>query len=119
MALRSSERTVSWQHGSVTDNDGRAVFVEGSFPFSAVLAQSGFDVTTTSQAAIAARTGRSQVTVVNASDTPVYLGLGATAVVGNGIYLAANGGSWTEAYDGQVTAIHGGTGTKRVTFVEM
>lgn len=101
------------------DTDGRQVVIDGSSPFSAALTNTGYDATTTSSVVIAANANRSQITIVNASDTAVYLAVGVAAVVGAGIYLAANGGSWTEAYSGEVRVIHGGTGTKRLTVLEL
>jgi hypothetical protein len=82
----------------------------------------GFDVTTGGTRIAAANSMRKFIAITNASDTPVYLSLrnGATntAVVGAGVFLAAEGGAFelnnVNMYFGDIWAIHGGAGTKRV-----
>lgn len=85
-------------------------------------ANTGVNVTTASTAILAANSDRLYAIIVNASDTLIYLGIGAAAVAGKGIYLKANGGSyeinWTNLYTGAIYGIHGGSGNKVVTVVE-
>jgi len=77
-------------------------------------------VTTSSQVVLVANGGRKGAVFVNASDTDCYLGLGTAAVVGEGIYLAAAGGTYkideNQLFVGAVNAIGGLT--KTLTFVE-
>jgi len=65
---------------------------------------------------------RHYAVIVNDSDTVIYLKLGGAAVLNAGIRLNANGGSYTidfsNRYNGAVNAIHGATGTKRVTYLQ-
>ena len=51
-------------------------------------------VTTTSQLILPAQDGRKQITLSNNGPGGVYLNVGAAAVLGAGIYLAPNGGSY-------------------------
>jgi hypothetical protein len=83
----------------------------------------GYDVTTMGIKVASENDRRKFWVCVNASDTPVYLALhtagGAnTAEVGKGVYLAPNGGSFelnnVNMYYGEIWAIHGGTGVKRL-----
>jgi hypothetical protein len=78
-------------------------------------------VATTSTLVLAARDGAIERTVVNDSDTKIYLRLAATgAVSGQGIPLLANGGSYrTDHYTGPICAIHAGTGTKNLCVTEV
>jgi len=90
-------------------------------------APEGYDVAATTGTRVATRdTLRKYWAAVNASDTPIYLALYQvgdggtnTAVVGSGIYLAANGGSFelnnVNMYYDEIWAIHGGSGTKRLS----
>jgi hypothetical protein len=58
--------------------------------------------------------------LVNDSDTKMYLYPGAgPAVLGRGIPLYPNGGSWEVEWEGAIQAIHGGTGTKNLCAVEL
>jgi hypothetical protein len=55
---------------------------------------------------VASFPSRTSLTIVNDSANTIYLGLGTAAVVGSGIRLNANGGSWTTtAWTGAVNAI--------------
>lgn len=116
MTLRSSE---SFQSGWVRDEDGRIVL--GSQAAGEVSEGSGAAaVATSSTAVVTANDDRIELTIVNDSDTVVYLALGEAAVPNKGIRLNANGGSWTtQAFTGAVDGIHAGTGSKVVTYVEV
>ena len=65
--------------------------------------------------ALAANANRKYAIFVNDSANIIYLGLGAAAVVGSGIRLNANGGSyeinWQNLYTGEIYAIAGGAGS--------
>jgi|DewCreStandDraft_5_1066085.scaffolds.fasta_scaffold01244_29 hypothetical protein len=82
----------------------------------------GVDVGTTSTQVLGARADRKYAIFINDSDTPIYLAFAATAQVGAGVRLAENGGfyeiTWNNPITAAVWAIHGGTGTKRLTVVE-
>lgn len=83
-------------------------------------AGSGVLATTSSTVVVTPNTSRLEVTIVNDSDTVIYLRLGTSAVMNSGIRLNANGGSFTtDKYTGQINAIHGGTGTKNLTVAEI
>lgn len=66
-------------------------------------------ITTSSAAVIATNASRTGLVVTNTHATSwLYLGIGATAVVGRGIALAPNGGSWTmDAHTFSTAAING------------
>ncbi len=69
---------------------------------------------------VPARAGRFELTIVNDSDTVVYLRLGPGAAVNSGIRLNANGGSYTTTgYMGEVYAIHGAAAAKRLLVTEV
>lgn len=82
------------------------------------------DVATASTAILAANPNRLYLLLVNDSDTPIYISLGGTAVVDQGIRLNQLGGALEMSqkegnlYRGLVNAIHGGTGTKRLLAIE-
>ncbi len=78
-------------------------------------------VGTTSTLVLGQNSDAAERTIINDSDTTIYLRLAATgAAVGQGMRLNANGGSYsTEAYLGPVSAIHGGTGTKNLVVTEV
>jgi hypothetical protein len=71
--------------------------------------------------ALAAFAGRTYAAFINVSDSWVYLNLGGVAVVGQGIPLAPNGGSWEIAgpkpYTGLVNCISTGA-NKNLCVVE-
>lgn len=75
----------------------------------------------TSTAVVSANVGRVYAGFVNDSDEPIYLALGATAVMNKGIRLNAYGGSYEilpdNLYIGAVSAICS-TGSKVLTFIE-
>ncbi len=87
------------------------------------------NVAAASTAILASNPSRISALIVNYSDTLIWLALGATAAVGEGIPLAPRtdasnpGGSYeiTEAnrYTGVISAIHGGSGNKVVVGVEI
>jgi hypothetical protein len=102
-----------------TDTDG-AVEITGT---SQSYAAPTFGTSTTSSTQlVAANTSRKYLVLVNDSDEDIYLGVGAAAVVGSGVRLNKNGGSFevnllnltTQA----INSIHGGTGSKNVTIHE-
>ncbi len=82
------------------------------------------DVTTTTGLAIAANASRLCLVLINDSDSIIYLGFGASAVVNEGIRLNAAGGMYEMSrlrgnlYAGAINAIHGATGTKRLLVTE-
>jgi len=81
-------------------------------------------VAVTSTTILAANSSRSYASIVNDSDTVVYLAIeGGTAVVGSGLRINANGGSFEinkmNLMTGAVAGIHGGTGTKNVAKTEL
>ena len=59
-------------------------------------------VKTTTTVVIAENLQRQGLEVVNGSSQPVYLYPGKAAVEGEGMYLAANGGSWNGIIGGMV-----------------
>jgi hypothetical protein len=79
-------------------------------------------VTTADQEIVAVNPNRRYLLVQNDSDTTVYLSLNGAAVVGSGIRLNANGGSYevnfTNLYTGAVNAIHDGAGDKNMCIQE-
>jgi hypothetical protein len=81
-------------------------------------------VTTTSQQALAANPDRKYAMLINDSDTVIYIKIGAPAVVGEGIRLNPNGGSYEMSsaignlHTGAINAIHGGTGNKNLLVLE-
>lgn len=69
---------------------------------------------------VAANAARAELTIVNDSDTVIYLALGVAAEASKGLRLNANGGSWTStAYTGAVFAFHSGAAAKTLVFVEV
>lgn len=83
-----------------------------------------FNVTTSSGSKVAANSSRRGLQVVNGTDTDVSLGLGGAATAGQGIVLKAGGGSWDGRisgvlWTGSVFAIHAGSGTKAVGYIEV
>lgn len=78
-------------------------------------------VGTTSTPVVPANNYRYELIITNDSDTTVYLRLAADgAALNSGIRLNANGGSWSSGnYDGAVSAIHAGVGTKNLCVVEV
>lgn len=67
---------------------------------------------------------RTLLIITNDSDTDIYLSEGDTAVVGSGV-LIKPGGSYTTQhghrslpFQGAISAIHGGTGSKNVAISE-
>jgi hypothetical protein len=88
----------------------------------ATVTPSGPNVTTTSGEALAANTARKYAAFINDSNVTIYLALGTTAVVNQGIRLSAHGGSYEitsmNLFTGVVNAIHGGTGNKVLCLTE-
>ncbi len=86
----------------------------------ATATNSGVDVATTSTSVLSLNASRKKLILVNDSDTDIYVSFSGTAVANAGIRLNALGGTVSDdTYTGAVTAIHAGTGTKRLTTVEM
>lgn len=81
------------------------------------------NVAATSTRVLNANVARGYAVFVNDSDTTIYLALGANAVANQGIRLNANGGSYEinllNLYDGVIYAIHGSTGNKVLTVLEL
>lgn len=71
---------------------------------------------------IAANTLRRHLIIVNDSDTTIFLGVGAPAVLASGIRINAAGGVFTmdrmNLATEAVNGIHGGVGNKAVTINE-
>lgn len=69
---------------------------------------------------ISANASRLKITLINDSDTVIYVSLGGTASVGNGVRVEPNGGRWSSTiWKGAVSAIHGSwIGAKRLLVVE-
>lgn len=82
------------------------------------------DATTTSTEAVAANPDRRYLMIANNTDTPVYLMLGADAVVNEGIILAVKGARYEMSPAlgnlmlGGVNCIHGGAGTAKLLILE-
>jgi hypothetical protein len=94
--------------------------IDDTVPTSVGQSPSGVNVTVASTEILAANADRTGAILVNDSDTVLYLAIGQTAVLNQGIRLNAHGGSLvlnksglfsTEAING----IHGGTGNKVCT----
>lgn len=83
----------------------------------------GVNVGVASTLVLAANASRKYASFVNDSDTVIYLAVGAAAVVGQGIRINANGGSFEIERNNlthkAVYGIHGGVGNKVVTVVEL
>ncbi len=81
-------------------------------------------VTTSSAQAVAANNDRLYLLLVNDSDTPIYIKLGAAAAANQGIRINANGGSYEmsmalgNVWTGAINAIHAGTGGKVLLVTE-
>lgn len=81
-------------------------------------------ITATSGQVLAANLNRKYALLANDSDTTIYLGLGVTAVAGEGIPLNPHGGSYEMSsaignlYTGVINAIHSGTGNKNLLITE-
>lgn len=81
-------------------------------------------VGTATGTAVPANASRKYLLMVNDSDTDMYLGLDGAAVANEGIRVNSGGGSYAmsfkggDLFTGEVTAIHGGTGTKKLLYTE-
>ena len=89
------------------------------------MAYTTYAVTGSSTVGLAGNASRVYLRITNDSDTVVYVKTGASvAVVNEGMRLEANGGvlEFSRAQGALLTAafnvIHGGTGTKNITFAE-
>jgi len=92
--------------------------VESAGKFSAIEGSGALGVTTSSAEVAPANASRKAVLIYNDSDTVIYLGFGEDAVANQGARLNANGGLHREElFKGQINAIHGGSGTKNLTFI--
>jgi hypothetical protein len=80
------------------------------------------DTTIASRLVVPANKHRTILEITNDSDAIVYLGKGWVAALNQGIRLNANGGAYTigkdNLYRGNLFAIHGGVGNKRLCIVE-
>lgn len=85
-------------------------------------ANTGVNVGVASTAILALNADRLYALIVNQSDEDMWLGIGAAAVVNQGIWLKAGGGfyeiNWTNLYTGAINGIHAGAGNKIVTVME-
>ena len=100
-----------------------ATFTKGDGTYTTA-AQATVSVSTVSTQALAAASGVKYRQFINDSDTTVYLRLGTSATVNQGIRLNANGGTYEMSREiGNlcsitVNCIHGGTGTKTLLVLE-
>ncbi len=109
----------------VTPRDADDNSINGVTPSMDGQDASGADVTTVSEVVIPANPNRVALVMTNDSDAAIYVALGGSVAVNNGIRLNANGGSETLSKHGPlftteaIQAVHGGAGTKRLSFQEM
>ncbi len=88
-------------------------------------ATGGTNVTTTSGTIVAANTSRRGLVIVNDSDTAMWVAIGQTAVVNQGIRLNAKGGTLVLSRHGTlfstelVAGIHAATGNKVAAYQEL
>jgi hypothetical protein len=82
-------------------------------------------VGTATGTAVPANDNRKYLLLINDSDTTMYLSLdGGAAVVNEGIRVNSGGSSYGmsfkggDLFTGVITAIHGGTGTKKLLYTE-
>lgn len=98
-------------------------FFDGA-PYNAIPNNGGVTVATSSGLLITANANRQGLIITNSGSNPVYLAFGgaATASVGTGVYLAANGGAFqldsNFKWQGSIQAIASG-GSSVVTFAEL
>jgi len=87
------------------------------------VSDSPVSVAATSTTVLAANEQRKYALIINTSNTDIWLRLGGTAVVGQGIFIARSGFAYeidvNNLFVGQITAIHGGTGNKTLSVLEM
>lgn len=82
------------------------------------------NVTVASGSVLAANADRNYALIINDSDTAMYIKLGATAVVNQGIRLNSNGGAYEmsakagNVYKGAIYGIHAGSGNKVALITE-
>lgn len=77
------------------------------------------NATTSSAELVAANGLRVGLFLYNNSDTTVWLGFGAAAVVGSGVPLNPGERLWIDAFwQGNVRGIHGGSGNKAIAYQE-
>jgi hypothetical protein len=93
-------------------------------PYPGTPNNNGVNVSISSALFLAANNSRERLVITNTGSNPVYLALGAnaTAVVGQGIYIAPNGGAFVLdsalKWQGAIQAIASG-GSSVVTFTEI
>lgn len=93
-------------------------------PYNATPNNNGVTVQTSTTLLLTANANRMGLVITNSGANPVYLAFGdaATATVGKGVYLAANGGAFqldsNFKWQGSIQAIASG-GTSVVTFAEL
>jgi len=81
----------------------------------------GVDVGTSSTKVLDANPGRRYAAFFNDSNTTIYLAFGEAAAVGEGVRIPPDGVyevTWNNPLTAAVYAVHGGTGTKRLTVIE-
>lgn len=95
--------------------DGRSIYQIRTIP-----TNSSSTVSTGSTLIVATNTARAYVAIVNDSANTVYLGIGTNAVLGKGIRLNANGGSFEMTPDGIFTGpIYGiSSSASAITYLE-
>lgn len=88
-------------------------------PYSAALSEGVVAVTTSSATLVNANADRSEILLVNVSDTDLTFRLSTASVTaGEGLVLVANGGTFCFPYSGAITCRHGGSGSKNVYVAE-
>jgi hypothetical protein len=95
---RAAVNPISGQAGVAAGEGASGATVQRVVQATRALTAAGpgtFTATTSDQEALAAAGTRKRLVLTNTGDNPIFLGLGATAVAGSGIYLGPGGGSVT------------------------
>ena len=104
----------------ITDSDGNDIdpFQENALSYPK---HGATDILTSSTAILDSAWAKNYILIMNDSDTVIYLSLTGAAEVNKGIRLNPNGGAYEinrlNLHTGQVYGIHGGSGSKRVTWL--
>ncbi len=77
------------------------------------------DITTAATLIKAAKSDRRSLVIENISDTDIYIGLDNAVTTATGLLLKANASIEFTYYNGTIYGIHGGTGNKRVSYIEI
>ena len=87
------------------------------------IADAPISVAAASTLVLADNPHRKYALIINTSNTDVWLRLGSTAVVGQGIFVARGGFAYEidikNLFTGVINAIHGGAGLKVLSVLEM